>query len=101
RGVSVFRPTDPPELRAALTDPDGLRLFAHKFAEDEMFARLIANLRFHTNYRAALGVEWAYDHWGPAWGDSKLDFRMGDNSEIISGPDSHAYGFPEYQGVDP
>src|SRR5262249_7882807 len=75
--------------------------FAQRFAENELFARVVASVDLHERVRAALGAEGTYDWWRPAWGDSERKFRMGDNFNIISGTSSDAYGFPAYGGVDP
>jgi outer membrane receptor protein involved in Fe transport len=77
----------PAAIRDALADPESLRFFAQRFAEHELFARVL--------------VEWSYDRWGPGWGDSARSFRMGDSNNIISGTASHAYGWPQHGGVDP
>jgi outer membrane receptor protein involved in Fe transport len=93
---------DPPLIRNELVDPDNLRQYGQKFSESQLFMRLMANLQFHKKLRAAFGAEYAYEHFGPAWGDSARDFRMGDANNIISGTDSRAYGFPGADnGVDP
>jgi outer membrane receptor protein involved in Fe transport len=103
----AFATTDSPFLQKELVDPDNLRYYGQKFAESQLFLRLLANLAFHKKLRAAFGVEYAYEHFGPAWGDTARDFRMGDANNIISGTDSQAYGFgggggqPNYNGVNP
>jgi hypothetical protein len=100
-GLKRFDPEQPVELRNALTDPDSGRQFAQRFAEHELFGRVILNLNPHDRLRAAVGAEWTYDRWGPAWGDNARKFRMGDGNNIISGEDSEAYGHALYNGVDP
>ena len=97
----LFVPTDPPEVRQELVDPNSPRYFSQRFREDEIYVRLIANLRLDDRYRAAIGVEYSHDWWGPGWGDSARDFRMGDSSNIVSGSGSRAFDFPKYGGVDP
>jgi len=99
--LPAFTPSDPPELRQELVDPTNLRYYAQRFREDEIYARLIANLRFGDKYRAAIGGEYSHQWWGPAWGDTPQDFRMGDASNIINGISSRAYDFPRFGGVDP
>jgi outer membrane receptor protein involved in Fe transport len=97
----AFTATDPPQIQEALADPENLRAYAQKFSESEVFLRMLANLQFGRGYQAALGAEYSYEYFGPAWGDGPRDFRMGDNNDIISGTDSQAYGYPQYNGVDP
>jgi outer membrane receptor protein involved in Fe transport len=99
--VRPFSPDTPDVVRNALTDPDNLRFYAQRFAEHELFARLLANLNLHERLRGAVGAEWSYDRWGPGWGDSARSFRMGDSNNIISGTDSQAYDWHRYGGVDP
>jgi hypothetical protein len=104
RRLQDVRPltVDTPEpVRNALTDPDNLRFYAQRFAEHELFARVVANLQLHERLRGAVGAEWSYDRWGPGWGDRARSFRMGDSNNIISGTDSQAYGWSMYGGVDP
>ncbi len=97
----AFTATDPLAIRAALVDPEDLRAYGQKFSESQLFTRLMANLQLGQNYRAAVGAEYSYDYYGPAWGDGPRDFRMGDANDIINGTDSKAYGYPQYNGVDP
>jgi outer membrane receptor protein involved in Fe transport len=97
----TFVETDPLAIRNELADPDNLRQYGQKFAESQLFLRLLANLAIHKKLRAAVGAEYSYEHFGPAWGDSARDFRMGDANNIISGTNSQAYGFPAYNGVNP
>src|SRR5262249_28104030 len=108
-----FTPADPLFIRNDVVDPDNLRYYGQKFAETQVFARILANLQLHQKLRAALGAEYAYEHYGAPWGESFRDFRMGDGNNIISGTDSKAYGYggnapapnntlgqPNYNGVN-
>jgi outer membrane receptor protein involved in Fe transport len=99
--LKTFTPDDPAPLRNALTDPDNLRMFSQRFAETELFGRIIANYNPSASFRSAIGAEASQTHWGPGWGDPARKFRMGDGNNIISGSDSEAYGFPDHNGVDP
>ena len=101
-----FTATDPVGIRNDLVNPDDLLYYGQKFSETQVFARVLANLQLHQKLRAALGAEYAYEHYGAPWGESFRDFRMGDGNNIISGTDSKAYGFgggggqPNYNGVN-
>ncbi len=64
-----------------------------RFGEEELLIRTIANYQFRESYKIALGLEYSRNHWGPGWGDGERDLRMGDAANIISGPNSNAYGF--------
>jgi outer membrane receptor protein involved in Fe transport len=102
--AKTFTLTDPVLFRNQLADPDSVRYYGQRFAESQVYARLLANLQLHQKLRAALGAEYLYEHFGPAWGDAVGDFRMGDANNIISGTNSNAYsgtGGITPQGVNP
>jgi outer membrane receptor protein involved in Fe transport len=100
--AKTFTLTDPLLLRNQLADPDSVRYYGQRFAESQVFARILANLQLHQKLRAALGAEYLYEHFGPAWGDAVGDFRMGDANNIISGTNSNSYGLTGTpQGVNP
>ena len=97
----TYSAMDPPEIQAAVADPTNLRYYHQRFSEDELFARLVLNVRAGEVFELAVGGAWTYNHWGPSWGDDPQYFRMGDGSNFISGTDSPAWDFPKYKGVDP
>jgi outer membrane receptor protein involved in Fe transport len=100
--AKTFSLTDPLLLRNQLADPDSVRYYGQRFSETQVFARLLANLALSQKLRAALGFEYLYEHFGPAWGDAVGDFRMGDGNNIISGTSSNAYGLTGTpHGVNP
>ena len=74
-------------------DKDFIKNSISRFSEDELLIRTIANYQFRERYKFALGLEYSNNHWGPGWGDGEKDFLMGDTSNIISGPNSNAYGY--------
>ena len=78
------------DRRAAVNDRTSAANFGQRYAEDELFLRSILTMNADEKYSVAAGVELAYNHWGPAWGESPANFRMGDNRNIINGLDSNA-----------
>lgn len=97
----TFTPDTPASLQQMLGDPGSVRNLLQNFSEDEIFARVLARMEPAENVKAALGVEYVQNHFGPGWGDRGEDLRLGDNFDFLSGPDSPALGFPALNGVDP
>jgi outer membrane receptor protein involved in Fe transport len=65
-----------------------------RFSEAELFGRVLAVLRHGVRKTSALGVEYSRLSFGPGVGtDADSGFKMGDGSDIVSGPAS--------QSVDP
>jgi outer membrane receptor protein involved in Fe transport len=60
------------------------------FSEDEIFFRTIVNWQTAGWVEIALGVEYSWNQFGPGWGDSNKDMRIGERGVIISGPSSNA-----------
>lgn len=71
-------------------DPGNALNFRSNFAESELFARTILNWRPNESTEVAAGAEYSLDYYGRGWGDSKNDMRLGEESNIVSGPDSNA-----------
>lgn len=67
------------------------------FSEDDLDVKSLLNYDVAEKYKAAVGVEYLHTHYGPAWGDSPEDLRMGETpfgggttQAILNGPDSNA-----------
>lgn len=82
----------PLEIQSQLADPDSVRNKGLSGSEDELLVRTIATLKINDKYQTALGFEYSYNHWGPEWGKSGKEMRLGDQRNIISGTGSHLYG---------
>jgi outer membrane receptor protein involved in Fe transport len=91
----------PPTVQLQIEDINSLRFRLQSFSEQETYVQVLAHIKPLEIVDAAVGVEYSHDHFGPAWGDSEQNLRMGDNSNIISSPNSNAYGYPTLGGVDP
>jgi outer membrane cobalamin receptor len=96
-----YKFSDPVEIKYAISDRNNVRYKMVNFAENEFFAKLLANIKYRDNYKAAFGIEYSYDYFGSGWNDDIRDFRMGDSHTIISDSTSNAYGYTEYGGTDP
>ncbi|MCW8997461.1 MAG: TonB-dependent receptor, partial [Kangiellaceae bacterium] len=75
---------------ARFPDPDSVLNFRINYSETEFFAKSILNWKTGKESELAAGLEYSHDRYGPGWGDSRLDLRLGDNADIVSGPDSNA-----------
>ena len=82
----------PLDIQSQLADPYSVRNKHASFSEDELLTRIIANLKFNSKYKIALGIEDSYNSWGPEWGKSEKEMRMGDRGNIFSGIDSNLFG---------
>lgn len=99
----------PPAIQQQLGDPRSVRNLVQNFAEDQLYASLLARLQLSEKTKAVLGGEYVVSHFGPGWGDSSKDFRMGETGmagvpNIISGPDSNAInpqGVTGFRGLTP
>ena len=67
------------------------------FSEFEIFTSGMLNWQAADWIEVALGAEYAYDDYGPGWGNDREDMRLGENGDIVSGPDSNAID-PSSQG---
>ena len=81
----------PPEIQSQLADPDSVRNKYASYSEDELLVRTIAVLNFNNKYKIALGMEGSYNRWGPEWGKSEKEMRMGDQANIFSGTNSNLF----------
>jgi outer membrane receptor protein involved in Fe transport len=60
-----------------------------RFAESELFARLLGVIKHSEKISTAVGVEYSHQHFGPGVGATPdTGFKMGDSSDIVSGPTS-------------
>jgi outer membrane receptor protein involved in Fe transport len=61
-----------------------------RFAESEIFARLLGVIRHTDRISTAVGVEYSHQFFGPGAGSTPdTGFKMGDSSDIVSAPTSH------------
>ncbi len=63
--------------------------YSWNFSEDQVLLKSTLLMDISDTTQIAFGAAYEYGHWGPGWGDSEKDFRMGDNADIVSGPDSN------------
>lgn len=71
-------------------DPDHVLNKETNFSETEVFVRSQLNWQASDALEIALGSEYAWDHFGPGWGDDEKDMRLGEDGIIVSGPGSNA-----------
>lgn len=88
------------ESMRGVADPDNAKAKRFDFAEDEIMGRLLGVLTFLEKYQVALGVEGSRNHWHEGWGDEPEDMRMGDQNNIVTGPNSEAIGDGTNYSVD-
>ncbi len=81
----------PEDILRELGDINSIRNKYYHFSEDELLARFILNKEYENGIDAAVGIEYSRNSWGPGWGMDRTEFRMGDQHNIISGPDSKVY----------
>ena len=60
------------------------------FSETEIFVRGVLNWMASDSVEIAVGTEYSWDQFGPGWGDSKRDMRIGPDGDIVSGRNSRA-----------
>lgn len=60
------------------------------FAETEIFARGIVLWKINKITELAIGMEYSWDRFGVGWGDDVKEMRLGDEANIVNGPDSYA-----------
>lgn len=72
------------------TDRNGIKNIIQAFSETEVLWKSLLNYKMEEKYNFAGGVEYAYEHFGPGWGDAKDLFRMGDSSNIFGSANSAA-----------
>ncbi len=73
-------------------DPDHILNRKFDFSETEVFLRAVLNWQASDSVEIAFGGEYSWDDYGPGWGDDKKDMRLGEDGNIVSGPDSRAMG---------
>lgn len=71
-------------------NPDNALNFKIDYSEHEIFLRSVFNWMASSKLEVATGVEYSHDFIGAGWGDSKKDMRLGENNNIVNGPDSNA-----------
>lgn len=95
----IIRESIPESLVNDLMDVNSLRNKYVYFSECEIGAQLLSKYIIADNFQIALGGYLALNKWGAPWGESSSNFRMGDKSNIISGPDSYCYNERYYDGL--
>ena len=65
------------------TDVDSMQNTLQEFSETQLLTKSLLNYTFDEKYKFAAGFENLYSHYGPAWGGSNADFRMGDSGNIF------------------
>lgn len=76
------------ELR--IPDRDHILNKKSSFGESEIFLRSTLNWKVTNTLEIAAGLEYAHDSFGPPWGKSKADMRLGDNGILVSDSSSNA-----------
>ena len=60
------------------------------FAEHELILNSTLNWKPSDETQVATGFEYSYERFGAGWGDSTRDMRLGEDADIVNGPDSNA-----------
>ena len=71
-------------------DPDHVLNARVRFSETEIFLRGLLNWQAADWAEVAFGAEYSWDRFGPGWGESEQDMRLGEGGIIVSGPASNA-----------
>lgn len=71
-------------------DPDNVQNFKSNYSETELFLKGIFNWQTSDDLEIAFGAEFSRTKYGAGWGDSDQQMRLGDDANIVSGPDSEA-----------
>jgi len=79
-----------PNVAAYGLDEDSMQNVVQAFSETELLTRSILNYTAAEKYKFAVGFENSYEHFGPGWGASEEDFRMGDGSNLLGSLSSAA-----------
>jgi len=79
---------DNPALSVGNTAADtgkenSMRNIIQAFSETQLLLKTLLNYTFLEKYKLAAGIEYSHEQFGPGWGDSKEQFRMGDSSNIL------------------
>ena len=72
------------------SDPDHPLNLRLNFAEEELYFSGQFNWSLSENTEIAFGAEYSHERYGAGWGDSSLEMRLGEDGNIVSGPDSLA-----------
>ncbi|MBS4001201.1 MAG: TonB-dependent receptor [Desulfobulbaceae bacterium] len=98
----MWGPNDAPNQKIydELVDHKSLRNKYNNFSESELSCDFMLNGIESDDFRFALGTTLSYNKWGAPWFEDANMIRMGDHSNIISGPDSPIYGESLFFGVD-
>lgn len=83
-----------------LQDLNSLRMKYNNFSESELLTKFVLQKECSQKFSCAFGTEISYNSWGAPWFEDDNMIRMGDSRNIISGPESPAYGYPFFHGVD-
>lgn len=90
----------PTDVYEQLIDHKSIRNKYNNFSESEICGNLLIRGVLSDAFRFAFGSTISYNKWGAPWFEDEKMIRMGDYSNIISGPDSPVYGSSLYFGVD-
>lgn len=91
----------PPErIYSQLMDHRHIRNLYNNFSESELNTRFVLRGNVSEELRLAAGTSLSLNWWGAPLFEPSYNIRMGDYSNIISGPDSPIYGQSLYFGVD-
>lgn len=75
--------TTAPNIAANGTDVSSMQNTLSEFSETQLLTKSLLNYTFDEKYKFAVGFENLASHYGPAWGGSDADFRMGDSGNIF------------------
>ena len=78
-------------------DPGHILNKGSDFSETEVFVRAVTDWSMSDSFELAVGSEYSFDYYGRGWGDSKNDMRLGDDRNLVSGPQSNAIS-PDNKG---
>lgn len=73
-------------------DPDHVENFKANYSEYELFLKNIFNWQASNDVEVGLGFEISRTRYGPGWGDTDQQMRLGDDANVVNGPDSEAIG---------
>jgi len=74
------------------TDLSDVKNFKYNYSETEIFFRSVLNWNISNSNEIALGMEFSHDKFGPGWGESPSEMRLGEDGVIVNNADSNALG---------
>jgi len=81
--VALSSTNTEPNIAADGSDVDSMANTLQEFSETQLLTKSLLNYTWEEKYKFAVGFENLYSHYGPAWGGSNDDFRMGDSANIF------------------